>query len=303
MDSLFEKAGVAIPSEVNGIANVLDYAKLNWTIEQKPISTEYGLIPNRVANYRSDTKECLGIVSNDEYKVIQNTEAFDFVDNLSDFTIEKAGAFFGGSKVFIVGKSNDQFELDNGDMINMYFTFIHGHDGKTSIKMIISPIRMFCMNQMNLMLRTASFRHAIKHTGNVTTKLDTVHKAFESAHEYTGELKTSLVNLINTKIDSPMFDMFINEVFKAKEGATSAECDRMQAARDRVFYLYTQKDDLANYRGTAFGALSAVSDYVSHMLPKRVASGDYTTNNLFINSIDGNKVIDTAYKVIRSIAA
>ena len=53
--------------------------------------------------------------------------------------------FNGGKKVFVVGKSNEQIDIDgSGDLVDFYLTFLHGHDGKSGIRFILCPVRMFC---------------------------------------------------------------------------------------------------------------------------------------------------------------
>lgn len=54
-------------------------AKLNWTVEQFPIYANGKEIAGMFANVRSDTNETLGVVRN-RYKIVQNNEAFNFVD-------------------------------------------------------------------------------------------------------------------------------------------------------------------------------------------------------------------------------
>jgi hypothetical protein len=79
-------------------------AKLDWTIQQIPVMANGKEIPNYFANVRSDTNEALGVVRG-RYKVVQNTEAFDFVDGIIgnkdvECRYETAGSLFNGRKIF-----------------------------------------------------------------------------------------------------------------------------------------------------------------------------------------------------------
>ena len=119
---------------------------LDWTVEQKPVYDPVVNVSNYMINYRSDNKGFLGIVSGSHYKIVDNIDAFNFVDELSDFTMEKVGQMKGGKQVFIVGKMNEKFEIAPNDYVQQYVSFIHGHTGKNAIQIIVSPIRMFCTN-------------------------------------------------------------------------------------------------------------------------------------------------------------
>ena len=79
---------------------------LDWTVTQRPILTDnYDPIPGYKANIRSTDNRILGVVSN-RYKVVQNHEAFAFVDNLlgEGVRFETAGSLNGGKKVWMLAK-------------------------------------------------------------------------------------------------------------------------------------------------------------------------------------------------------
>ena len=97
-------------TDISGCSTVNDAlweAGLDWTVEQRPIQT---MVPNQIvipgfkANIRKHDDEVLGIVTDtDRYKVIQNEEAFSFVDSLVDEGVQfqKAGQFQGGRNLCI----------------------------------------------------------------------------------------------------------------------------------------------------------------------------------------------------------
>lgn len=60
----------------------LKLAGLDWMVEQRQLYTEFGKnVPGYKVNIRDKDEEILGIVT-DRYKVVQNTEAFAFTDEL-----------------------------------------------------------------------------------------------------------------------------------------------------------------------------------------------------------------------------
>ena len=87
-------------------ADALVYAGLDWTVIQKNVYTEDGiLISGYKVNTRSIDNAALGIVS-DRYKVVQNKDAFQFTDDLlgEGVTYETAGALQGGRKVWMLAR-------------------------------------------------------------------------------------------------------------------------------------------------------------------------------------------------------
>ena len=301
--SIFEKAGIVIPENLpdNKVETIFEATGLNWKVEQHPVYTsENGIHFNNIktltANCRSDNKQFMGMVHPNNYKVVQNNEAFNFIDALPNFEFEKVGLFNNGKKVFVVGKSNDQIDIDgSGDLVNFYLTFLHGHDGKSGIRFILSPVRMFCMNQLNMMLETAKFKYNIAHTGDIQTKLNQIQKAIANSKNYVTDLQATIDNMINSKTTKSI-EKFTMELVPEEEKDTTLIIARKEEVRATIINLYNTKDDIQNSKGTDFGVISAVSDYISHATPKRMSKG--TIDNTFISNIEGNLLLERARLIL-----
>ena len=312
--SIFEQAGKDIPEGLsdNKVKTVFEATGLDWIVEQKQVYTQrpntnpaihigtscYDILPNYVANYRSDNNQFLGMVHPKDYKVVQNCDAFDFIDELPNFTFEKVGMFNGGKKVFVVGKSNEQIAIDGSDdLVNFYLTFLHGHDGKSGIRFILCPVRMFCMNQLNLMLQTANFKYNIAHTGDIQFKLAQIQKAIADSRNYVTGLSQTIDTMINTKV-SKSIEQLTLELIPLEDNDTTLITSRKEEARQTIITLYNDKPDLQNYKGTQFGIISAVSDYISHAQPKRISHS--TIDNTFIKNIEGSELLEKTRDILNA---
>jgi hypothetical protein len=72
-----------VVSETQNSLEALKLAQLDWDVVPEPIYLK-GMkepIEERVANVRSTDRKVLGVVS-DHYKILQNREAFSFIDDL-----------------------------------------------------------------------------------------------------------------------------------------------------------------------------------------------------------------------------
>ena len=295
--SIFEHARKDIPEGLsdNKVKTIFEATGLDWVVEQKEVAVlekdnSYSFLRNYVANYRSDNNQFLGMVHPKDYKVVQNCDAFDFIDELPNFTFEKVGMFNGGKKVFVVGKSNEQIAIDGSDdLVNFYLTFLHGHDGKSGIRFILCPVRMFCMNQLNLMLQTANFKYNIAHTGDIQFKLAQIQKAIADSRNYVTGLTQTIDTMINTKATKSIEQLTL-ELIPVEDTDTTLVTSRKEEARQTIITLYNDKPDLQNYKGTQFGIISAVSDYISHAQPKRISHS--TIDNTFIKNIEGSELLE-----------
>ena len=96
--SLFEKAGIEVTQQ-GTVAEVFRNSELDWEVDQRHVYSKndmqhgFNHIPSICANYRRDTNTFLGMVHPKTYKVVQNVEAFEFIDGLPGFTFEKVGSF------------------------------------------------------------------------------------------------------------------------------------------------------------------------------------------------------------------
>ena len=302
--SLLDFAGEAISPKTaqQGVKAVLEKHNLDWEVMQEPVYSELGQIQNTFANYRSDNKQFLGLVSS-RYQILNNYEAFQFIDELDNFTFDRAGYSSNGSQVFIVGKTLESFEIDTNDRVVEYLTFIHGHDGSHGIKLIISPIRTFCTNQLNLLLARNSFSYSITHIGDLKDKLEKARLAITSGSEYMNEVKNILNSLRDQKLENFNILAFAKELIyrvNGKQATTIRQKNKITEISTKIADLYNNKDDNQNYKGTKLGVLNAVSDYISHVRPQSTnKEGTYT--KVFLNNIAGNKFLNTAYHMLLAV--
>ena len=116
-------------------ADALRLAGLDWTVEQKNIQLCGGSkVPGYKANVRNTDGQVLGIVS-DRYKIIQNSEAFSFTDNIigGDVRYETAGSLNGGKKIWLLAKLPTTEIV--GDKTEPYLCFSNTHDGSGAVRM------------------------------------------------------------------------------------------------------------------------------------------------------------------------
>lgn len=148
--------------------DALILAGLDWQVIQKPIITEDGIpISGFKANLRETDNRVLGVVT-DRYRTIQNHDAFAFTDSLlgEGVTYETAGSLQNGRRVWMLAKLPQRYII-SGDEITPYLVFMNAHDGTGAIKAAMTPIRVVCMNTLNLALSTAKRSWSTNHVGDI----------------------------------------------------------------------------------------------------------------------------------------
>lgn len=186
------------------------------------------IISGKKATVRTDTYKPLGIVS-DTYGIVQNLDAFTFVDTLctgqvGDHVpiIESAGVLGHGERVFITAKFPDDIILDNkgDDRVEMYMVFTTSHDGTGAVKCMVTPTRVVCNNTLNLALSNNKGCLSLRHSSNIMQRLDLTSKentefafkALKLMHVYKRSLEQRFDHLRNIKVSESDLDRILAEV-------------------------------------------------------------------------------------------
>lgn len=285
-------------------AEALELAGLNWKVEQTPVYTADGtLIPNYKANVRNTDNSVLGIVT-DRYQIVQNEEAFEFTDSIVGETengvvkYETAGSLNHGKKIWLLAKMPTQKVLD--DEVEPYMCFTNSHDGSGAIRICMTPIRVVCQNTLNMALSQAKRSWSTKHVGDIESKLEEAKMCLELADEYMYNLGIEAEKLANTALRREQIDEILNEMFPVDDMTSERKKSNIQQIKDE-FYIAYFMPDIEKFIGTAWGAINAMSDCVTHTAPKRNTTDFY--KNRWGKVMEGHPMIDQFVDLVRAKAA
>ena len=280
-------------------ADAIKSAGLDWKVDSRPIYTDIpsgakAEIPGRRANVRDTDNSVLGIVS-DRYKIVQNSEAFDFTDSLigEGCRYETAGALFGGKKIWLLASLPEQKILD--DEVIPYVCFTNSHDGMGAIQAIMTPVRVVCNNTLNLALRSAKRSWSTKHMGDLGSKLAEARHTLELANDYMDCLSDEADRLANIKVTDEKVHQILDDLFPVNEEDGDRKKRNVSELKDK-FMVFMFAPDILKFKGTAWGVVQAASDFATHVAPKRSLT-NYQENN-FNRVLDGHAILDTVYSKV-----
>jgi phage/plasmid-like protein (TIGR03299 family) len=283
-------------------AEALRASGLDWTVQQHRISvmsdsnSEARLIEGYVGNVRSSDGSVLGIVT-DRYKVVQNHEAFAFTDLLvgdGDVRYETAGSLKGGRQVWMLARMNRSMSL-LGDAFEPYLCFINSHDGTGAVRVLMTPIRVVCQNTLNIALRGARRSWSTPHVGDIAQRLAVAQSTLELADRYIVRLEEEADHLAQQPVSADRFEEILESLLPLESGSSPRAKASVLAQREGIVRAYGA-DDLERFRGTAWGVLNAVSDYVGHTTPRR-QSATYKSNR-WAKLAAGDSLFDDAYELL-----
>jgi phage/plasmid-like protein (TIGR03299 family) len=268
-----------IGTKVEGLqtsAEALKAAGLDWTVHQAPLTyapirTPGDLVqvqyPGRVANYRSSDGAALGIVG-DGYQIVQNAEAFEWADSLVDSgeaKYETAGALFGGRRVWLMMELPEGISVpgDDGE-IKPYILVTNGHDGGTSLQGSVTMVRTVCANTWTLAIASAIRTFKIRHSGSIDGKLAAARQALGVTFSYSQEFAIAAQALVESPITDKLAEKVLERVFPLPARAQKNP-DRVDLEQfGQVLNVYRNSPNLQNIRGTKWGVLQAVGEFLDH---------------------------------------
>lgn len=288
-------------SEAPASLDALVYAGLDWRVEQEKVCTEDGVpIPGYKVNVRSTDHTALGIVS-DRYKVVQNEDAFKFTDQLlgEGVTYETAGSLQMGRKVWMLARMPQRYIIA-GDEIAPYLVIMNSHDGSSGVKVAMTPIRVVCQNTLNLALNSASRIWAARHTENVMSRVREASETLRLAELYMSELGRGIDDLARVKVSDRKAMEWMQNFFPVSEDMSDIQKKNNLRLLEDLKRRYWDAPDLIDMGKNGYRFINAVSDFATHADPIRKTKN--YSENLFLRTVEGNPMIDKAYKMVMAAA-
>lgn len=283
----FDGVGTEINSEQqDSLENVIKAAGLDYVVEKVKSYDEDG---DEIGSYhtryfdKDGNKHILGTGLKDQYTVLQNFEAFDFVqDVLQDVKIECAGNTEGGKKAFICASTEPIKVLDED--IDPYLVFFASHDGSSGIKLMLTPIRVFCSNCMSRASKQAQSVFSIRHSRNVHDRLYIAKDILLKNTEYLNQYKNAIEDMAHVRFTRRQFVDKLAPFVLHQMGLVDADGQPIEKKRNaNIVDVYRDQllaewsaEDTRNQSNTLVNMWNAITAFESHIVPRRNAENPET---------------------------
>ena len=244
--------------------------------------TDHYPVPKRQAVLKlgkDNENQVIGVVG-DKYKIVQNMEVFSALDTLvdsGDARYTAAGEYNNGANIWMVMELPVGVQVAN-DPHAAFLLVQSSHDGSCAVR--IRPIieRLFCMNQINRIIKGKhknDYTYVMKHTTNSELSVNDIRNITQLTYDSIQEYEAVAGTLLQRKVD----DRQVRNIFKAVWALPSevedapehllSQGQRRQRTialngRDSAWNIYSQSPTQENIRGTAFGAWQAVVEHADH---------------------------------------
>ncbi|MFS2139929.1 DUF932 domain-containing protein [Duganella sp. Dugasp56] len=257
-------------------------AGMDWQIREAPVrfmASEVGnsgtiqSFPENKVLFRSDTNSPLSVVSQ-RYKVVQPSEILEFYRDLSEvsgFELETAGILKGGRKVWALARTGQSSALRGNDVTNAYVLLATGCDGTLATTAQFTSIRVVCNNTLAVALGSST--GAVKVPHNTSFDPQSVKRQLGISVATWDTFMYRMKGLSERRVMANEAANYVHRVFSNLDKTTSQNTnERAMAKVMALFDGHGKGAELASSKGTAFGLLNAITEFVDHERRARSAA-------------------------------
>ncbi len=273
------------------VCEAVEAGGLDWEVGEVHLMTDE-LPPVRVGKRKAivrldrkrGTPERLLAIVHPGFKPIQNLDAAMLFDEIfgRKRNVYHTGGYLGyGEQVWLLAKLNRSFDVASEDPVDTYALMANSHDGSIAFQIRLTTIRVVCQNTLYMALGEKRFSETIFrrwHKGTIHEHREAAKEFYRATMKQLEAVQDAYTCLAKKTCDDATFRDIVRTLLPKPPKPRNADRDRrvreaylkriqqLRAARDKIMELRESGKgmDLDSARGTFWGALNAVLEYVDH---------------------------------------
>lgn len=253
-------------------------AGLDWNANEATVQFAIPEAPDALSSfearkvlYRSDTQAPLSVVSN-SYKTVQPSTILDFfreVTNKTDAQMETAGSLAGGKVIWALARLGKDAQVRD-DIVAPYLMLSTSYDMSIPTIAKLVATRVVCRNTIQLALGEQSQRQ-IRIPHSTDFNAENVRAGLEISLDQFDKFMQQAARLADKRFEQSDMDKFLLTLMQPEKGEIDGDQIRKSVAYRKISDLFqggqlgTGQDAI---KSTAWGALSAVTEYIDHVKGK-----------------------------------
>jgi hypothetical protein len=185
-----------------------------------------------------------------------------------------------------------------GDEYQPYLCISNAHDGSAPLQVFLTGIRVVCNNTLSAALRGAKRKIAIRHMGSMDQRKSEAVRTMGAASKYFHDLEAFASELAGKKVN---ITKVLDKLFPNATDMSKRQVQSNREVKELIKAILKKKDDLQNFKGTAWGVYNAIADYRSNAEPKRKTAS--WEDSRMARFLDGDTVMNQAQEIIMELAA
>ncbi len=132
---------------------------------------------------------------------------------------------------------------------------------------MVTPVRVVCKNTLDMAIRRAVRSWSVRHTGDITAKLETIRAALELTSKYTERFKATAEAMVLDPFSDDEMVKLLEELIPNPESEKEGWMARAAGQRTAIMSLFKHADTCEFGRGTKWAAYNAVAEYADWLRP------------------------------------
>ena len=269
----WHQLGTVLPSAFTA-QEAMSYGHLGgWNVRKSPlIVAETGEhAPDAYATIRDNPftpgqVDILGVVGS-QYHPVQNEELCDLLDSLVDESgalYDTAGSIREGKQVFVTMRLPGHMLIGGVDAHEMHIAAVTGHDGNSSLTLLVTPVRIVCANTLSAALGSAKNVIRMRHTPGIRKGLvEDARRALDLTFDYLDGFQAEADHMINATLTETRFEEIMSAEFASISEVPHAVA-RAQNKVDDLVSLFADAQTHEAVRGTVWAGYNALVEWADH---------------------------------------
>lgn len=286
-------------------------AGMDWQIQESPVHFNADAIGNlgtihsfaeQKVLFRSDTKAPLSVVSQ-RYQVVQPREVLEFYRDLTErsgYELETAGVLKGGRKLWALARTGQSTALKGNDVVNGYLLLATSCDGTLATTATPTTIRVVCNNTLTIAINGASQAIKVPHSTRFDSRAVKQQLGITVSQwdDFMYRMRTLAARPVKDHEAKAYLRSVLCEVQAGKPVHTGLSNER---ALNKVLSMYDghgRGAELESAKGTAWGLLNSVTEYVDH--ERRARSNEYRMDAAWFGqgAVIKQRALETALRLV-----
>jgi phage/plasmid-like protein (TIGR03299 family) len=249
------------------VAEAVAASGLGWDVEVVPlVAADTGADAPARAVRRVSDRRILGVVG-PAYHPLQNASCFAWFQPFLDAGLARlhtGGSLYDGRKVWLLAEiKRDPIEVGPGDLVRKFLLLSKGHDGTSSVRVGLSPVRVVCANTLALAHSGKAGSHLIRvrHTRRLAANLEALRDVIKLADQEFVATAEQYRRLRDRGINQADLEKYVRRVFALEGGTLNGNQRHILNSCLRLFEE-GRGSDLPGVRGTLWGAYNSVSEFL-----------------------------------------
>ncbi len=243
-------------------------AGLDWTVSMKPVYLANGVQVPRYQAIVRDTDAQVYAVVGANYVPVQNRDAFKFFDDVvgtGEAYYETAGSLRGGSRVWMLANLKGSISV-KGEEVKRYLTLTNSHDGYLALQMFWTPVRVVCMNTLNMALSGAGARFYARHTASAGKKINEAKEILGLANKFYADWQAKANAMAMKQLPPARMPLLLAAAFQTSGSVEAKLYPPVVRQMDRVKELVEVGRGMDNpaIKGTVWQAYNAVAEFADY---------------------------------------